>query len=206
LLEKKNYYSLSKTRAEKLAWDISKMEGCPFKLCVMNPCLIFGPMLPGQTHLNTSCMVILRFVTGDVKEIKRECMNIVDVRDVARAHVLAALQPEDWKGWGNRFLLVANETSPMTRDIVDILRSSPRLSDEQKSQLATQESEEIPLPVMGVIPPYQTKFDLKKSLSPNSEGGLGLEKYIGTEEMVNGSVKSLLENGFDAMHHYTLTQ
>lgn len=61
-------------------------------------------MIPGQTHLNTSCMILLSFITGDVKAIKQECMNIVDVRDVARAHVVAAQQADDWKGWGERYV------------------------------------------------------------------------------------------------------
>lgn len=40
LKAKKNFYSLSKTRAEKLAWEISNQDNCSFKLSVMNPCLV----------------------------------------------------------------------------------------------------------------------------------------------------------------------
>ena len=43
LEEKKNYYSLSKLYAEQRAWELSKEEGCPYKLCVLNPSLIWGP-------------------------------------------------------------------------------------------------------------------------------------------------------------------
>lgn len=43
LEEKKNYYSLSKLYAEQRAWELSKESGCPFKLCVLNPSLIWGP-------------------------------------------------------------------------------------------------------------------------------------------------------------------
>ena len=43
LEEKKNYYSLSKLYAEQKAWELSKEDGCPYKLCVLNPSLIWGP-------------------------------------------------------------------------------------------------------------------------------------------------------------------
>merc|ERR1712194_691400 len=45
LTKKTNWYALSKTQAEQVAWDISAREGCPFELTVMCPTLILGPML-----------------------------------------------------------------------------------------------------------------------------------------------------------------
>lgn len=51
LLEHQNYYSLSKVKAEKLAWELAAKYS--LKLAVMNPCLIWGPQLKGQNHLNT---------------------------------------------------------------------------------------------------------------------------------------------------------
>mmetsp|Transcript_55202 Transcript_55202/g.64590 ORF Transcript_55202/g.64590 Transcript_55202/m.64590 type:complete len:204 (+) Transcript_55202:65-676(+) len=44
LEEKKNYYSLSKLYGELKAWELSKAEDCPYKLCVLNPSLIWGPI------------------------------------------------------------------------------------------------------------------------------------------------------------------
>ena len=41
--EKKNYYPLSKIYAEKRAWELSKEEDCPYKLCVLLPGLVWGP-------------------------------------------------------------------------------------------------------------------------------------------------------------------
>ena len=43
LEERKNFYALSKLYAEQRAWELSKEEGCPYKLCVLNPSLIWGP-------------------------------------------------------------------------------------------------------------------------------------------------------------------
>lgn len=43
LEEKKNYYSLSKLYAEQRAWEHSKEANATYKLCVLNPSLIWGP-------------------------------------------------------------------------------------------------------------------------------------------------------------------
>jgi nucleoside-diphosphate-sugar epimerase len=42
LEEKKNWYSLSKLLGELKAWELSKEPDCPYKLCVLNPSLIWG--------------------------------------------------------------------------------------------------------------------------------------------------------------------
>lgn len=48
------WYPLAKLLAEKAAWEASGQPGCPWQLAVMLPTQIFGPMLEGQPHLNTS--------------------------------------------------------------------------------------------------------------------------------------------------------
>lgn len=40
----------------------------PFKLTVLLPTLIWGPMVPGQPHLNTSANVLVGYMDGSVKE------------------------------------------------------------------------------------------------------------------------------------------
>ena len=74
---------MSKVRAEKVAWEMSKAEGCSFKLTVLNPCLILGPMLAGQPHLNTSSNALVGYMDGSKSEIANGCKAVVDVRDVA---------------------------------------------------------------------------------------------------------------------------
>ena len=44
--EKENWYCLSKTAAERVAWEVSRASS--LDLCVLNPTLIFGPVLRGQ--------------------------------------------------------------------------------------------------------------------------------------------------------------
>jgi len=78
------WYALSKQLAEKKAWEM--VEGTSLKLATMNPCLVVGPML--QPTLNTSCAAVLAYMDGSRTEVEATPKAIVDVRDVAMAHVL----------------------------------------------------------------------------------------------------------------------
>lgn len=119
LREKKNWYCVSKVAAEKLAWEMSKAEGSTFQLATINPTLIFGPILPGQGHLNTSSARIVEMIDGSLKELSNSCKSIVDVRDVAEAHV-AALERE--ASVGKRFMLVGS--SPHQTEIANEVRKA----------------------------------------------------------------------------------
>lgn len=79
------WYALSKQLAEKAAWEL--LEGTGICLATMNPCLVVGPML--QPSLNTSCAAVLAYMNGSKAEIEATPKAIVDVRDVAIAHILA---------------------------------------------------------------------------------------------------------------------
>eukprot|EP00438_Fugacium_kawagutii_P026764 Skav216454 [mRNA] locus=scaffold50:708497:712440:- [translate_table: standard] len=59
---------LSKVLAEQLAWEMSKQADCPFQLTVLLPTLIWGPMVPGQPHLNTSANSLVGYMDGSVKD------------------------------------------------------------------------------------------------------------------------------------------
>jgi nucleoside-diphosphate-sugar epimerase len=87
------WYALSKQLAEKVAW--SAVEGTDVSLVTMNPCLVVGPML--QPGLNTSCAAVLAYMNGSKKEVEASPKAIVDVRDVALAHVLG-MEKGDYEG------------------------------------------------------------------------------------------------------------
>ncbi len=82
-------YSYSKVLAEKLAWDIEEKQN-RWKLIVINPALVLGPSLSGKS---TSASHELIKQLGDGSS-KAGCpkfeIGMVDVRDVADAHVNAA--------------------------------------------------------------------------------------------------------------------
>jgi dihydroflavonol-4-reductase len=87
----RNPYYFSKVQAERAAWDFMSRERPRFDLVVLNPFVTMGPSLgPG---LNTSNRILVDLVTGTYPAILRLNWGIVDVRDLAHAHVRAAEVP-----------------------------------------------------------------------------------------------------------------
>ncbi|GMH80527.1 hypothetical protein TrST_g2947 [Triparma strigata] len=81
-----NPYIYSKVMAERRAWEIAKEAN--FDLCCINPGFVMGPPLSKTSSTSLTFMADLiqgKFSSGAVDD--RQCM--VDVRDVAKAHVLA---------------------------------------------------------------------------------------------------------------------
>ena len=105
-------YERSKTLAEKAAWDFMKdlSEEKKFELVVVNPAVILGPMLTKFT--GTSVDIIKSVLAGEVPGVVDISMGVVDVRDVAQAHITAMEKPECN---GKRHLLVSESAVPYQR-------------------------------------------------------------------------------------------
>lgn len=81
-------YSYSKTLAEKLAWEMVSAQ-TRWDLLTINPGFIMGPSLSKRTD-STSIDIMIQMATGKFKTgVPSGKMGIVDVRDVAKAHILA---------------------------------------------------------------------------------------------------------------------
>jgi dihydroflavonol-4-reductase len=114
-LERNPYY-LSKTLAERAAWDFMARERPPFDLVVINPFVVMGPSL--SRAINTSNQILVDLVKGVYPAIVSLTWGVVDVRDVATAHVRAAATPPA----SGRYLCAQQ---PVTmRQIVGWLRES----------------------------------------------------------------------------------
>ena len=86
-------YNYSKTLAERAAWEMAGAQN-RWKLVVINPALVLGPGIsPDQT--SESFNYIKAFGNGTMKDgaPPRE-IGMVDVRDVAEAHMRAGFVPE----------------------------------------------------------------------------------------------------------------
>jgi nucleoside-diphosphate-sugar epimerase len=98
-------FSKSKILAEKAAWDF--VQHLPkernLELVTILPSFIFGPILSPYGG-SSSRKVITRFLKNEMPGVPEMHINIVDVRDCAKAHVEAMLQPE---AAGHRFLCSA---------------------------------------------------------------------------------------------------
>ncbi|PAN23254.1 hypothetical protein PAHAL_4G079200 [Panicum hallii] len=80
-----NWYYLSKTLAEREAFAYAAKTG--LDVVTICPSLVFGPLM--QPTINTSSKVLLNYIKGDRDAIENRIRNIVDVRDVADALLLA---------------------------------------------------------------------------------------------------------------------
>lgn len=95
-------YRQSKTIAEKAAWDFIALHPGKTELVTILPCVVLGPVLT-RDNLG-SVQVVSRLVDGKLPGTPRLGFTIVDVRDVAEAHILAMTLPE---AAGERFIVAA---------------------------------------------------------------------------------------------------
>jgi len=85
-------YSLSKTLAEKAAWEIAEAQD-RWDLVVINPSFILGPGLSGDTR-GESYAIMQQFGDGTMASgAPNMGMGVVDVRDCAAAHIKAGFTP-----------------------------------------------------------------------------------------------------------------
>lgn len=123
-------YLLSKTLAEKAAWDIANREN--FKLCTINPAFVVGPPNTDRDDGES-----IGFAISLLKEgaITKNLMPFVDVRDVAKAHIEACTNPKS----GGRYLMCMPYAYPnwAVHDIVAPMGIVPNLQNYEKPEDAT---------------------------------------------------------------------
>jgi nucleoside-diphosphate-sugar epimerase len=85
-------YGKSKTLAERAAWDFMAAEGGSMELATIIPVAVLGPVLGKE--ITGSNELVRRLLDGALPGYPDFWMPIVDVRDVARAHLLAMTAPE----------------------------------------------------------------------------------------------------------------
>lgn len=106
-------YSLSKTLAEKEAWKIAQAQS-QWRLVVVNPSLVLGPAIHG-VPTSESFRIIKQLGDGTLRVgAPRFSFGVVDVRDLADAHVTAGFLP-DAEG---RHIISAHET-----DLLEVSRA-----------------------------------------------------------------------------------
>ncbi|MBX7059837.1 MAG: NAD-dependent epimerase/dehydratase family protein [Leptospirales bacterium] len=104
---KRQPYAFSKKLAEEEAWKIARQQQ-RWDLVVVNPAFVLGPALSGRAE-SVSINFIRSMTNGEYRPGCPDLtMSIVDVRDVARAHILAGLIPSA----SGRHILAA-DTVPM---------------------------------------------------------------------------------------------
>lgn len=108
-------YTRSKTIAERAAWDYIAGDGAGLELACINPAAVLGPVMSGD--FSASVEILTQLMSGKLPATPKIGFGIVDVRDVADAHVKAMTVPE---AAGERFLVC--EDFMWFAEVADVLR------------------------------------------------------------------------------------
>jgi nucleoside-diphosphate-sugar epimerase len=103
-------YRVSKTVAEKAAWKIAEKAG--LEMATVNPSFVLGP--PVTPRADSESLKYMKAIIEGGRPTRGDT-NAVDVRDVAKAHILAAEIPE---AAGHRFIV---SSRPVVR-LADMVR------------------------------------------------------------------------------------
>lgn len=110
-------YGRSKILAEKAAWDFVEQPGNTLELTTILPVAVMGPVMgedvSGANH------IVQTSLSGEMPGYPNMFVPIVDVRDVAAAHVAAMTAPG---AAGERFLVGTGEPAIAMKEIGAILR------------------------------------------------------------------------------------
>ncbi len=114
-------YAKSKTLAEKSAWDFvnAQNEDNQMELAVINPGPVFGPTLSGNFE-GASMGMFKQMMIGKMPMMPQASINMSDVRDIAKIHVLAL---ENKKANGKRFIVTTEEPIAF-QQVAKILKSN----------------------------------------------------------------------------------
>ena len=112
-------YIKSKTYAEKAMWDYMNQieETKKIEVCTINPSFVFGPSLTND--MGASNLLIRALLVGRLPALAKIQFNVVNVLDVAKAHVLALKSDS---AAGQRFIV--SEKALWLSDIAEILKNN----------------------------------------------------------------------------------
>ncbi len=111
-----NPYQYSKVAAEREAWQLQNKQQ-HWDLVTINPAMVFGPALTATSQSGSIDSLLMMGDGRTITGVPRLHMGVVDVREVAQAHLLAAFRPDA----NGRYLLVNSDVTFM--EIARILRA-----------------------------------------------------------------------------------
>lgn len=184
-------YARSKTLAEQAAWAFVVEAGGP-ELVTLLPVAILGPALgrnvAGGNH------IVQRMLSGSMPALPNLHIPIVDVRDVARAHLLALQTSE---AAGARILLSNGPAWPM-RDIAGLLRA--RLGT-AAARVPHRQMPDVLLRILGTFRPEVRTIlpDLGRSRATSNEKARRLLGWTArpVEDAIISAARSIIDQDMD---------
>ncbi|KAK9913039.1 hypothetical protein M0R45_036865 [Rubus argutus] len=164
----KLWYILSKTLAEEAAWKFA--EGNGIDLVSINPGFVIGPFL--QPTINLTVEMIQNLITG--KPLPASNYNLVDVRDVASAHIQAYEIPSA----SGRYCLVSHAAH---------ISEALKIIQQLYPTLYIPERCDNDIPYLASDPKFQVSMEKAKSMGIS---------FLPFEVTLKDTVESLKEKGF----------
>lgn len=110
-------YRLTKTLAERAAWDFMESQSGPTTLTTILPSAVLGPVF--SADYAGSLQLVQRMLSGGMQRFPNLGFCVVDVRDVVDLHIRAMTVPE---AAGERFIAASDWV--WMGDVSQILRSA----------------------------------------------------------------------------------
>ena len=178
-------YTVAKTCAERRAWRLA--EELELAVTTVCPGMVFGPMLGGE--VGASMGFLEAIVQGSIPKVPPTGFEIVDVRDVAEAHV-AVLGREDL--FGRRVLLAAGY-----RSMKQIAEAVQRAWPDRK--VPTDEMPRWLVHVFARFIPEMRTVERNLRVQRRMDGSLGegllAAGYRSPDDTVVEGARSILERG-----------
>lgn len=180
-------YTRSKAIAEKAAWDYIEGDGAGLELSVINPVAVLGPAMSGD--VSASLELVTQPMMNKVPAFPKLTFGIVDVRDVAAAHVAAMEKPE---AAGERFIV--GERVLTFTEIGEVLREAYPNRKLPKGELPSWLVKMLTVvnPTLKQIVPELGKH--RGFTNQKSKSVLGID-YIPAKDAILASTNSLIELG-----------
>ena len=185
-------YSYSKTIAEQEAWKLAEAQD-QWSLVVINPALVLGPTISGKST-SASHDICLQMGDGTMKAGAPPFeIGMVDVRDVAEAHIRAAYI----SGASGRHI-VSNESSTP-------LKLSQMLQDKYGEDFPLP-NKELPKWLIWFVGPFIDKTMTRKMIAKNmghrwrADNGKSREKLGIEYRSIRSSINEMFQQMIDEGH------
>lgn len=184
-------YAKSKTIAERAARDWVAANAPDMVFCSINPVAVFGPV--ANDDLSTSIEMVQKLLDGSIPLAPQMGIGVIDVRDVAAAHVAALNAPDDTVRDGRfpmqeKFLWLKEMSMILQARVPDLSRKAPTRG--------------MPDFLVRMLAPFMSEMHtLKNELGKTRDvdgthtaEAFGLE-YITAEQSLEDTARSLAAHG-----------
>lgn len=184
-------YAKSKTIAERSARDWVAANAPEMVFCSINPVAVFGPI--ANDDLSTSIEMVQKLLDGSIPMTPHMGVGVVDIRDVAAAHVAALNAPDDVVRDGRfpmqeKFLWLAEMASILRERAPELAGKSPKraMPDFLVKMLA---------PFVAEMKTLKSELGKTRDIDGSHTAETFGMEYITAEQCLEDTARSLAEHG-----------